>query len=78
MAPPINVDRKADITTAETFEDDTKASRPEVESQGDSDALVKETLGKLDMVLVPLMIMLYLLAWLDRANVGNARVVRGT
>lgn len=38
-------------------------------------ALDKSTLLRLDLVLVPLMVMLYFLAWLDRANIGNARVV---
>ena len=38
-------------------------------------AFDRKMLLKLDLVLVPLMAMLYLLAWLDRANIGNARVV---
>jgi hypothetical protein len=38
-------------------------------------ALDRSTLLRLDLVLVPLMVMLYFLAWLDRANIGNARVV---
>lgn len=77
MAQPIDVDRKVDATAAENLVDETKASPPESGLQEDNDALAKDTLGRLDMVLVPLMIMLYLLAWLDRANVGNARVVSG-
>ncbi|KAI9370229.1 major facilitator superfamily domain-containing protein [Aspergillus egyptiacus] len=36
--------------------------------------LDRETLNKLDLILMPMTLMLYLLAWLDRANVGNARV----
>ncbi|KAL4883208.1 major facilitator superfamily domain-containing protein [Aspergillus karnatakaensis] len=36
--------------------------------------LDRQTLRRLDMVLMPMTLMLYLLAWLDRANVGNARV----
>lgn len=39
------------------------------------ESLDRKTLLRLDLVLVPLIVMLYLLAWLDRANVGNARVV---
>lgn len=35
----------------------------------------RKMLLKLDLILVPMMSMLYLLAFLDRANVGNARVV---
>jgi hypothetical protein len=37
--------------------------------------LDRETLRRLDLVLMPMTLILYLLAWLDRANVGNARVV---
>lgn len=37
--------------------------------------LDKETLRRLDLLLMPMTLILYLLAWLDRANVGNARVV---
>ncbi|GES64676.1 MFS transporter [Aspergillus terreus] len=36
--------------------------------------LDKETLRRLDLLLMPMTLILYLLAWLDRANVGNARV----
>jgi hypothetical protein len=39
------------------------------------EALNRNTLLRLDLVLVPLMAMFYFLAWLDRANIGNARVV---
>ena len=76
MASPAGINHKPEATTVEDFGDDTKVSQPEVEVHEVDSALEKETLGRLDMVLVPLMIMLYLLAWLDRANVGNARVVR--
>lgn len=37
--------------------------------------LERATLRRLDAVLIPMTLMLYLLAWLDRANVGNARIV---
>lgn len=37
--------------------------------------LDRKMLLKLDFLLVPMMGMLYLLAFLDRANIGNARVV---
>ncbi|KAL4980300.1 major facilitator superfamily domain-containing protein [Aspergillus desertorum] len=36
--------------------------------------LDRETLNRLDMILMPMTLIVYLLAWLDRANVGNARV----
>lgn len=35
----------------------------------------RKMLLKLDVVLVPMMAMLYLLSFLDRSNLGNARVV---
>ena len=37
--------------------------------------LDRQTVLRLDLLLMPMTLMLYLLAWLDRANVGNARVV---
>ncbi|KAL4861907.1 hypothetical protein BDV12DRAFT_57199 [Aspergillus spectabilis] len=36
--------------------------------------LDRETRNRLDLILMPMTLILYLLAWLDRANVGNARV----
>lgn len=36
--------------------------------------LDKKTLFRLDILLVPLVASMYLLAFLDRANIGNARV----
>lgn len=36
--------------------------------------LEKQTVMKLDLLLVPMMCAIYLLAFLDRANIGNARV----
>ncbi|KAL3460954.1 major facilitator superfamily domain-containing protein [Aspergillus heterothallicus] len=36
--------------------------------------LDRATLRRLDLILMPMTLILYLLAWLDRANVGNARV----
>ena len=43
------------------------------ESQLDRE-LERKTVLKLDLLLVPMMCALYLLAFLDRANIGNARV----
>jgi hypothetical protein len=37
--------------------------------------LDRGTVRRLDLILLPMTLMMYLLAWLDRANVGNARVV---
>lgn len=38
--------------------------------------LDKQVLRKLDLLIMPLVCIIYLLGYLDRANVGNARVVR--
>lgn len=35
----------------------------------------RKMLVKMDLLLIPMVTMVYLLAFLDRANVGNARVV---
>ena len=35
----------------------------------------RKMLVKMDLMLIPMVTMVYLLAFLDRANVGNARVV---
>lgn len=37
--------------------------------------LDKQTVLRLDLLLMPTTLILYFLAWLDRANVGNARIV---
>ena len=37
--------------------------------------LDRGTVRRLDLILLPMTLIMYLLAWLDRANVGNARVV---
>ncbi|KAL4913317.1 major facilitator superfamily domain-containing protein [Aspergillus aurantiobrunneus] len=36
--------------------------------------LDQETINRLDLIMMPMTLVLYFLAWLDRANVGNARV----
>lgn len=36
--------------------------------------LDRQTVRKLDMLLIPMMCMIYLLAFLDRSNIGNARI----
>jgi hypothetical protein len=41
----------------------------------DHSPLDKKILLKLDLVVLPVIAMLYLLVFIDRANVGNARVV---
>lgn len=44
------------------------------EKSSEYKALERKTLYKLDFVLVTTMAILYLLAFLDRSNIGNARV----
>jgi hypothetical protein len=45
------------------------------EAVGEKDkTLDRKTLLNLDLLLVPMMCAIYLLAFLDRANIGNARV----
>lgn len=41
-------------------------------------AFDRKLILKLDLLLIPLLTTVYLLAFLDRANVGNARVVRNS
>lgn len=41
----------------------------------DHSPLDKKILLKLDLVVLPVIAMLYLLVFIDRANIGNARVV---
>ena len=62
--------------------DDSKSADIKAHAAPDASSLSDEvrrldnaTLRRLDGLLLPLTLMLYLLAWLDRANVGNARVV---
>lgn len=60
---------------------DTNVEEREVgaAAHGNSDeqwkAFDRKLILKLDLLLIPLLTMVYLLAFLDRANVGNARVV---
>ena len=44
-------------------------------SEAEIARLDRKLVLKLDLVLVPIVAMFYLLAFLDRANIGNARVV---
>lgn len=50
-------------------------SAEEVQPTAEERRLEKETLLRLDLLLMPMTLVLYFLAWLDRANVGNARIV---
>lgn len=50
-------------------------STEEAQPTAEERRLEKQTLLRLDILLMPMTLMLYFLAWLDRANVGNARIV---
>ena len=47
----------------------------EVEMSPELRKLDRQTVARLDLMLLPNVIIMYLLAYLDRANIGNARVV---
>jgi len=60
-----------------THYDEDGSSNPKLEEGLErhvDPVLDKQTLLRLDLLLVPLMCSMYLLAFLDRANIGNARV----
>ncbi len=44
-------------------------------NDAESKAFDRKLILKLDLLLIPLLTMVYLLAFLDRANIGNARIV---
>lgn len=69
-------DGKMDIGQLELArnESDVPDSKPEGLTHYFDPVLDKKTLFKLDILLVPLVASMYLLAFLDRANIGNARV----
>ena len=52
----------------------------EFDSMGEHElaAFDRKMLLKLDLTIVPVVATLYLLSFLDRSNIGNARVVRAT
>lgn len=60
-----------------THDDEDTISNPKLEEDLErhvDPVLDKKVLLRLDLLLVPLMCSMYLLAFLDRANIGNARV----
>jgi hypothetical protein len=77
MATPTYSDDKLDIETVEQSHhgiiSDTKLEDGDFQRHLDP-VLDRQTLWRLDVLLVPLVCAMYLLAFLDRANIGNARV----
>jgi hypothetical protein len=67
--------QKSFLNHVEDPEDKKEVIEEEVALDEETLKLDRQTLLRLDLLLMPLTLMLYLLAWLDRANVGNARVV---
>lgn len=66
-----------DKVVHETAHDESSNSTQKFEESQEryvDPALDKQTLWRLDILLVPLVASMYLLAFLDRANIGNARV----
>ncbi|KAF9477431.1 MFS general substrate transporter [Pholiota conissans] len=57
----------------ESLEDTSSLSR-ESEASVDDEKKVKDAVRKLDITILPIMTMFYFLSFLDRANIGNARV----
>lgn len=61
---------KEDVSTEEKFLENT-----DVRSQAELARLDRRVVLKLDLLVLPLVCTIYLLGYLDRANIGNARVV---
>ena len=77
MAAADTTNGKIDIDQLEMacYESPTPNSKPEEGPTHYFDTVLdKKTLFRLDILLVPLLASMYLLAFLDRANIGNARV----
>lgn len=68
-------DTKIHMENIEVVDDLAKHDEESPQPTEELRRLDRETLRRLDLLLMPMTLMLYLLAWLDRANVGNARVV---
>ncbi|KAB8211151.1 major facilitator superfamily domain-containing protein [Aspergillus parasiticus] len=68
----------ADTKSFPDLAGDPEAKKDVIEEEAPMDErtlkLDRQTVLRLDLILMPMTLMLYLLAWLDRANVGNARV----
>lgn len=52
-------------------EDDSNSTEPEIDFSGVDE---KKTLRKMDIRLIPALAILYLLSFLDRGNIGNAKI----
>jgi hypothetical protein len=70
-APDSKVEEKMEVSTIENALE--KADN--VSDQRDHAIIDKQTVRRLDLLLLPMVCIIYLLGYIDRANVGNARVV---
>lgn len=66
---------KKDVETGVIDSDSGAPSGLAQMSEEEIAKLDRKLVLKLDLILVPIVAMFYLLAFLDRANIGNARVV---
>ena len=66
---------KKDVETGVIDSDSGTQSELAQMSGKEIEKLDRKLVLKLDLILVPIVAMFYLLAFLDRANIGNARVV---
>ncbi|KAL6243874.1 hypothetical protein RBB50_009308 [Rhinocladiella similis] len=69
----------ADLTHVDTFTKAEVAAQEDVEDISQTDAgfdkqATRKLLRKIDLAIIPLVTILYLLSFLDRANIGNARL----
>jgi hypothetical protein len=67
------MDIKEDVRTAEE-----QVEKAELNTSEELVHLDKKILLKLDLSIIPVVCLIYLLAYLDRSNIGNARVVSHT
>lgn len=64
----------ADTSSIEKTSDKAEGAYGEVETAGYDAAATKKLLWKCDKALLPFLALLYLLSFLDRTNIGNARL----
>lgn len=67
---PVSV-RQEDVGVEELKEHDSNSEGQDVDFSGIDE---KKTLRKMDLRLIPTLAVLYLLAFLDRGNIGNAKI----
>jgi hypothetical protein len=66
----------AQLETSSTEKYDVASVDQEASSVGFSPEATKKLLRKTDLALLPFLALLYLLSFLDRTNIGNAKLAR--